>query len=39
MKGHKKVSIENYNFKAISVNDLNSLKVETVIKEIKAKLN
>ncbi len=35
----KKVSIENYNFKAISVNDLNSLKVETVIKEIKAKLN
>ena len=35
----KKVSIENYNFKAISVNDLNSLKVETVIKEIKTKLN
>ena len=35
----KKVSIENYNFKAISVNDLNSLKVESVIKEIKAKLN
>ncbi len=35
----KKVSIENYNFKAISVKDLNSLKVETVIKEIKAKLN
>ena len=35
----KKVSIENYNFKAITVNDLNSLKVETVIKEIKAKLN
>ena len=35
----KKVSIENYNFKAISVNDLNSLNVETVIKEIKAKLN
>ncbi len=35
----KKVSIENYNFKAISVNDLNTLNVETVIKEIKAKLN
>ena len=31
--------IENYNFKAISVNDLNTLNVETVIKEIKAKLN
>ena len=35
----KKVSIENYNFKAISVNDLNTLNVETVIKEIKTKLN
>ena len=35
----KKVSIENYNFKAISVKDLKELNVDTVLKEIKAKLN
>ena len=35
----KKVSIENYNFKALSVNNLNELDVETVIKAIKSKLD
>ena len=35
----KKVSIENYNFKAISVKDLKDLDVETVLKEIRSKLN
>ncbi len=35
----KKVSIENYNFKAITVNDLHSLNVDTVLREIKTKLN
>ena len=35
----KKVSIENFNFKAISVKDLKDLKVETVIGEIRSKLN
>ena len=35
----KKVSIENYNFKAISVKDLKELNVDTVLKEIKAKLS
>ncbi len=35
----KKVSIENNNFKAITVNDLHNLHVETVLKEIKATLN
>ena len=35
----KKVSIENYNFKAISVKNLNNLTVETVIEKIKSKLN
>ncbi len=35
----KKVSIENFNFKAISVKDLKNLNVETVINEIKFKLN
>jgi ADP-heptose:LPS heptosyltransferase len=35
----KKVSIENYNFKALSVKDLKYLNVETVIKEIKSKLD
>jgi ADP-heptose:LPS heptosyltransferase len=35
----KKVSIENFNFKAISVKDLKNLDVETVISEIKSKLN
>jgi len=34
----KKVSIENFNFKAISVKDLNDLDVNTVLKEVKAKL-
>ena len=35
----KKVSIENYNFKALSVKNLNDLSVETVSNEIKSKLN
>ena len=35
----KKVSIENYNFKAISVANLNDLKVEFVLNKIKTKLN
>ena len=35
----KKVSIENSNFKAISVKNLNDLTVEMVLKEIKANLN
>ena len=35
----KKVSIENFNFKAISVKNLNELDVNTVLKEAKAKLN
>ena len=35
----KKVSIENYNFKALSVKNLDELDVETVIKEIKSKLD
>ena len=35
----KKVSIENFNFKAISVKDLKDLKVETVISEARSKLN
>jgi ADP-heptose:LPS heptosyltransferase len=34
----KKVSIENFNFKAISVENLNDLDVNTVLKEVKAKL-
>ena len=34
-----KVSIENFNFKAISVKNLNDLDVETVLNEVKAKLN
>jgi len=34
----KKVSIENFNFKAISVENLNNLDVNTVLKEAKAKL-
>jgi ADP-heptose:LPS heptosyltransferase len=34
----KKVSIENFNFKAISVKNLNDLNVNTVLKEVKAKL-
>ena len=35
----KKVSIENFNFKAISVENLKNLKVETVIEKVKSKLN
>ena len=35
----KKVSIENFNFKAISVENLNDLNVNTVLKEVKAKLD
>jgi len=35
----KKVNIENFNFKAISVKNLNDLDVDTVLKEAKAKLN
>ena len=35
----KKVSIENYNFKALTVKDLKDLDVNTVINEIKSKLN
>jgi ADP-heptose:LPS heptosyltransferase len=35
----KKVSIENFNFKAISVKNLNDLDANTVLKEVKAKLD
>ena len=35
----KKVSIESYNFKALSVKDLKNLDVETVMNEVKSKLN
>ena len=35
----KKVSIENYNFKALSVKDLKDLDVKTVLNEVKSKLN
>ena len=35
----KKVSMENYNFKAISVDNLNDLTVETVLEKVKSKLN
>ena len=35
----KKVSIENYNFKALTVKRLEELKVDTVLKEVKSKLN
>ena len=35
----KKVSIENFNFKAISVKNLNDLDVNTVLKEVRAKLD
>ena len=35
----EKVSIENFNFKAISVKNLNDLDVETVLNEVKAKLS
>ena len=35
----KKVSIENFNFKAISVKNLNDLDVDTVLNEAKVKLS
>ena len=35
----KKVSIENNNFKYINVKNLSDLEVETVLSEIKKKLN
>ena len=35
----EKVSIENFNFKAISVKNLNDLDVDTVFNEVKSKLN
>ena len=35
----KKVSIENFNFKAISVENLKDLDVDSVINSIKSKLN
>ena len=35
----KKVSIESYNFKALSVKNLNYLDVDTVLNEVKIKLN
>ena len=35
----RKVSIENFNFKALSVKNLKSLDVQTVLNEIKLKLN
>ena len=35
----KKVSIENFNFKAISVKSLNDLDVNTVLEEVKSKLD
>ncbi len=35
----KKVSIESFNLKVITVNDLKDLKVETVFNEVKSKLN
>jgi ADP-heptose:LPS heptosyltransferase len=35
----KKVSIENYNFKALTVKDLKDLNVNKVLKVIKSKLN
>ena len=35
----EKVSIESFNFKAISIKKLNDLDVETVLKKAKAKLD
>ena len=35
----KKVSIENFNFKALSMKNLNDLDVNTVLDEVKAKLD
>ena len=35
----KKVSIENFNFKALTVQNLKDLNVETVLNEVKSRLN
>ena len=35
----KKVSIENFNFKSLSAQDLKDLNVDTVLNEVKSKLN
>ena len=35
----KKVSIENFNFKALTVQNLEDLSVETVLSEVKSRLN
>ena len=35
----KKVSIENFNFKALTVQNLEDLSVETVLNEVKSRLN
>ena len=35
----KKVSIESFNFKALSVKNLEDLNVDTVLNEVKARLN
>jgi ADP-heptose:LPS heptosyltransferase len=35
----KKVSIENYNFKALSVKKLKDLNIDTVLNEVKSRLN
>ena len=35
----KKVSIENFNFKALSVQNLEDLSVETVLNDVKSRLN
>ena len=35
----KKVSIENFNFKALTVKNLKDLDTETVLSEIKSRLN
>ena len=35
----KKVSIENFNFKALTVQNLRDLSVETVLSEVKSRLN
>ena len=35
----KKVSIENFNFKALSVQNLQDLSMETVLNEVKSRLN
>ena len=35
----KKVSIENYNFKALTVKNLKELEIDTVLNEVKSRLN